>query len=83
MAQAPHIRCERRYLVGRKLRPTHRRHGAAILFRLRHTFGYRFRDSGIAAIAPQPFLLSGLAPKGCLAALTMAARARGSAHLAP
>src|ERR1700693_3725224 len=56
MTQTPHIRCECRYLVGRKLRATHRRHMAAILFWLRYTFGDRFLDYRIAAIAPQPFL---------------------------
>jgi hypothetical protein len=53
MAQAPYIRC---YLVGRKLRPAHWRHEAAILFWLRHALSYRFRDSGVATITPQPFL---------------------------
>src|ERR1700731_1665923 len=56
MAQPPNLSRKRRHLVGRKLRPTHRRHRAAILFWLRHTFGYRFLNSGIAAIAPHPFL---------------------------
>ncbi len=55
MAQTPHVCCQRRYLVRRELRPTHGRHRAAILLWLRHTFRYRFQDSGITAIAPQPF----------------------------
>src|SRR5579863_9798330 len=56
MADGPYIRRDRRQLVGRKLRATHRRHWAAIFFWLRHAFGDCFLDSGIAAIAPQPFL---------------------------
>ena len=66
MTQAPDIRGEGRYLVGSKLRPAHRRHGAAIFFGLRHSIGDRFRDSGVAAIAPQPFLApSDRAPMAC------------------
>src|SRR5436305_13725767 len=56
MAEAPHVCCDRRCLVGCKLRAAHRRHWAAILLWLRHTLNYGFLDSGIAAIAPQPVL---------------------------
>ena len=52
VAQTPDICGDRGQLIGRKLRSAHRRHWAAILFWLRHTFGYRFRDSGIATVAP-------------------------------
>src|SRR5271168_2194833 len=56
VAQTPHIRRERGHLVGRKLRAAHCWHRAAKLFWLGHTLGYRFLDSRITPIAPQPFL---------------------------
>lgn len=82
MAEAPHIRCDRRSLVGRKLRAPHWWHWAAKLLWLRHALNYGFLDSGIAAIAPLP-ILSGKsrAQRGALAALAMTPGTRRAADL--
>ncbi len=82
MAQTPDVCRQRFYLVRRELRPTHGRHRAAILLRVRHTFRYRFQNSGKAAIAPQPFLAAEIRTQGRARAVrAMASRAGRSAHL--
>ena len=83
LIQTPHICCESCYLVGSEFRAAHGRHRAAILLWLRHTFRYRFYDSGKAAIAPQPFFTGqiGTQRRPC-GIRTMASGTSGSAHLA-
>ena len=82
MAKAPDISCQSLCLVRGKLRPTHRRHRAAILLRFRHAFRYRFQDSSKAAIAPQPFLAAEIRTQGRTSTIrAMASRTGRTAHL--
>lgn len=55
VTQRPNIGSDRRRLSVRQLRSSHRRHGAAKLFRVGHTFSDHFQDSSKAAITPHPF----------------------------
>src|SRR5580704_17896679 len=82
MAQTPHVCRQRSYLVRCEFRPAHGRHRATILLWLRHTFRYRFQDSGKTAIAPQPFFTGqiGTQRRPC-SIRTMAAGTGRCAHL--
>jgi hypothetical protein len=54
MTQGPDVGGERRHLILRELSAAHGWHGGAVLFRLCHTGGNRFRNRRIATVAPQP-----------------------------
>ena len=57
VAKSPNISRHGRHLVRRKLGPSHRRHRAAIFFRLHDAVGDGLGNAGIAAVAPQPLLV--------------------------
>ncbi len=64
MAQGPDIRGEGGELLGSELRTSHGRHGAAVLFGLRHSLLNDLLDSGVAAVAPQPLVGGEVRPQG-------------------
>ena len=65
VAQAPDICGDRRQLLVGQLCPAHRRHGSAILLRLRHSLPDDLRDAPIAAVAPEPRCPRGAARAAC------------------
>jgi hypothetical protein len=54
VAQSPDVRRDRRELLVSELCPTHRRHGSAILLRLRYSLPDDLLDALVTAITPDP-----------------------------
>jgi hypothetical protein len=83
MAERPDVRGQGLQLLWSELRSTHRRHRAAVLFGLRHSFSDGFHDSGVASIAPQIlFRREVRTQRRSFTILTMASRTGSPARVA-
>jgi hypothetical protein len=82
MTQAPHVSRDRQNLIFRELRASQRRQDVAILLGSRHALDYRFSDSGVAPVTPQPLVSGQRRPENRAFSVPMASGARSTAYLA-
>ena len=83
MTQRPDVCADGGNLLRSQLRAAHRRHGTAIVLRLRNAIANDARDACIAAIAPEPVTAyERWAERRTIGVITMAARARGATFTA-